>query len=138
MTRPATAADKSAITAILSTIELFPPELLDEQMTDYLGNPESEQRWLVHEAEGAVIGLLAIGVRADRQGHGVGSQLMAEVENSLRSGGARLLLVDTSGTDAFRLTRKFYSDLGYVRTATLADYWAEGDDKVIFVKRLAG
>ncbi|MEL6842860.1 MAG: GNAT family N-acetyltransferase, partial [Bacteroidota bacterium] len=70
------------------------------------------------------------------QGKGIGSKMMAFLENHLRSQGKRILIVETSGTEDFELTRKFYLKLGYQQEAVIRDFWEEGDDKVIFWKKL--
>ena len=46
------------------------------------------------------------------------------------------MIVETSGADEFRLTRKFYENLNYHKEATIRDFWSEGDDKVIYWKKL--
>jgi ribosomal protein S18 acetylase RimI-like enzyme len=40
------------------------------------------------------------------------------------------------GLDDFKDTRNFYETRGYVREAIIRDYWADGDDKVIYWKSL--
>jgi ribosomal protein S18 acetylase RimI-like enzyme len=79
----------------------------------------------------------ALGVRTEHQASGIGTALVAALEAQLRRQRARLLLVDTSGTDAFRAARGFYVARGYTHAATISDFWADGDDKLSFVKRLA-
>ncbi len=76
--------------------------------------------------------LLMIGVRADVQGRGRGRALMRHVEGDLRARGQRLLLVLTSGTPGFVRTRAFYAGLGYEQEARVRDYYAPGDDMVLF------
>ena len=120
-------------------------------MVDFLTNSNTEHYWFVHEDKGTVTGfcyavpealtdrtynLLAIGVRADRQGRGIGRELMRHAEAALATAGKRLLLVDTSGTADFAPVRRFYAGLGYAQEAVIRDYWGEGDDKVTFWKRL--
>lgn len=61
---------------------------------------------------------------------------MRSAEAHLQSLGQRLLIVDTSGTDDFALTRQFYATSGYEEEARIRDFWGEGDDKVIFRKSL--
>lgn len=151
MIRSATATDQPAIRRVLTTIELFPPEILADQMHDYLSNPETEHCWLVHLTGAEVTGfcyavpeeltdgtynLLAIGVDAAKQGQGIGKALMRRAERTLREAGKRILLVDTSGTESFAPVRNFYTELGYRQEAVIRDFWAEGDDKVVFWKRL--
>ena len=58
------------------------------------------------------------------------------IEDRLKQEGHRILIVDTSGTDDFILTRKFYEKLNYHKEAVIRDFWDEGDDKVIYWKKL--
>lgn len=61
---------------------------------------------------------------------------MRYVEDALRASGQRVLLVETSGLPAFALTRKFYVKCGYEKEAQVRDYYAPGDDMVLFRKVL--
>lgn len=70
-------------------------------------------------------------------GHGGGSRLLEEVEERLRARGARLLAVETSSRDDYTRTRRFYEARGYVEAARLRGFYAPGDDRVIYTKRLA-
>ncbi|WP_424974400.1 GNAT family N-acetyltransferase [Dinoroseobacter sp. S124A] len=76
--------------------------------------------------------MLALAVRPDLQGKRLGAALAHAVEQHLKEKGQRVLIVDTSGTEDFALTRKFYAQNGYEDGARIRDFWAEGDDKVIF------
>ena len=69
------------------------------------------------------------------QGDGGGTQLLGEVERRLRQREARLLVVETSSRDDYAPTRRFYESRGYGTAARLADYYAPGDDRVIYTKR---
>lgn len=69
------------------------------------------------------------------QGHGVGGTLVAEMERRVR-GRARLIVVETAGRADYAATRGFYVGQGYSVGATIADYYAPGDDLVTYVKRL--
>lgn len=82
--------------------------------------------------------LTMIAVRPDLQGGGRGAALMRHAEDDLRRRGQRLLLVRTSGTSQYDRTREFYRGLGYVEQTRVADYWTDGDDLVLFTKRLSG
>jgi ribosomal protein S18 acetylase RimI-like enzyme len=81
--------------------------------------------------------LLMIAVRPEQQGQGRGSVLLSEVENRLRRQQQRLLLVETSGVPDFALTRAFYDKAGYGVEARVRDYYAAGDDMVLYRKALA-
>ena len=75
-------------------------------------------------------------VDATRQGHGMGTQLLAEVESRLTAHDARLLMVETSSRADYAPTRAFYERRGFTRAATIPGYYAPGDDLVIYLKDL--
>ena len=70
------------------------------------------------------------------QGQGVGSQLLAAVEEGLKAKGQRLIVVETSSRVDYAPTRAFYEHRGYARAATIPGYYAPGDDLVIYTKDL--
>jgi ribosomal protein S18 acetylase RimI-like enzyme len=70
------------------------------------------------------------------QGHGIGHALLARVEAEVQARGGRLLLVETSGTPAYAPARQFYESSGYRCEATIHDFYAPGDNLVIFSKDL--
>jgi len=80
--------------------------------------------------------LLMIAVKGDIQGKGRGTALLKHVENNLRTSGQRLLLVETSGLSTFARTRNFYLKCGYEQEARVRDYYAEGEDMILFRKVL--
>lgn len=71
------------------------------------------------------------------QGQGLGRRLLIEAEQWIRARGGRRVYVDTSGQSKYAPTRAFYQHCGYWRAAVLTDFYARGDDKVIFAKQLA-
>ena len=77
-----------------------------------------------------------IAVHPGAQGAGAGTHLLDEVERRLRNVGARLLVVETSGRDEYRATRGFYAAREYAASARVRDFYAPGDDRIIFTKRL--
>ncbi|TPG35843.1 GNAT family N-acetyltransferase [Mycolicibacterium hodleri] len=81
--------------------------------------------------------LTMIAVRLDRQRHGCGGKVLQHVEDDLRSNQQRILLVETSGLPEFARARGFYRKSGYDETARVRDYYAAGDDMVLFYKALA-
>lgn len=68
-------------------------------------------------------------------GQGIGTALIEEMEQQLR-GKARLIVIDTSGRLDYGPTRAFYRARGYQTAAVVRDFYADGDDQVIFSKRL--
>ena len=77
-----------------------------------------------------------IAMHPQAQGSGGGTRLLDEVERRLRQREARLLVVETSSRDDYAPTRRFYEARGYAEVARLAGFYAPGDDRVIFTKRL--
>ena len=134
----------------LDTIDLFPSDLLPDLAAPFLSG-EGDDIWLTAEFDGSPVGLLyavpeeaadrawnmrAIGVHADRHGRGLGRALADRLEAILRERAQRVLIVDTSGTDGYAGSRAFYRRLGYEEEARVRDFWAEGDDKIVFRKVL--
>jgi ribosomal protein S18 acetylase RimI-like enzyme len=77
-----------------------------------------------------------IAVDPAQQGCGVGSALLAEVEQRLGQRQARMLVVETSGRDEYKATRQFYGARGYDVTARLRDFYAPADDRVVYTRYL--
>ena len=75
-------------------------------------------------------------MRKELQGQGIGQKMMSYIEKLLIDKGKRILIVETSSIDHYTLTRKFYDKLGYRQEAIIKDFWNEGEDKVIFWKKL--
>jgi D-alanine-D-alanine ligase len=72
-----------------------------------------------------------------KQGRGIGRTLMTASEQLMDERGARLIYADTSSRPQYEPTRAFYLACGYRQEAVLADFYAPGDGKVIFVKSLS-
>lgn len=109
---------------------------------------ESDELWFSAEQEGFagiaycapevmtndVWNLLMLWISPAHQRQGVGSALIKQIEKELRNKHARLLLVETSSLIDFSAARAFYSKQGFIREATIRNYYAINDDKVIFIK----
>lgn len=70
------------------------------------------------------------------QGKGRGGLLLKRVEQLAIENGCRQMFIDTSSLPKYESTRKFYIKYGYEKEAVLRDYYAPGDDKVIYRKVL--
>ncbi|HEV8401390.1 MAG TPA: GNAT family N-acetyltransferase [Gemmatimonadales bacterium] len=75
-------------------------------------------------------------VDRDRQGAGLGTQLLRDVERRLTADGCRLVVVETSSRVDYAPTRGFYEHRGYTRAAVIPGYYAPGDDLVVYTKDL--
>ncbi len=70
------------------------------------------------------------------QGHGVGHALLAQVEAGVRARGGRLLVIETSDTPAYAPARWLYETSGYRCEAVVPNFYAPGDDLLVFSKNL--
>jgi ribosomal protein S18 acetylase RimI-like enzyme len=77
-----------------------------------------------------------IAVSREQQRAGLGSALLRETERLALLQNARRMFVDTSGREQYTPTRNFYEKMGYREEARLIDFYAPGDDKVIYAKTL--
>jgi ribosomal protein S18 acetylase RimI-like enzyme len=77
-------------------------------------------------------------IAVDPNGHrqGVGRKLMEACEERIAAARGRLVLVETSSRPDYGPTRAFYEALGYAPAARVADFYAEGDDLIMYTKRL--
>jgi ribosomal protein S18 acetylase RimI-like enzyme len=79
-----------------------------------------------------------IAVDPTAQGSGGGTRLLTEVERRLEGLNARMLVVETSSRPEYAPTRAFYEKRGYAEAARMREFYAPGDDRVIFTKRFQG
>jgi GNAT superfamily N-acetyltransferase len=84
----------------------------------------------------ATFDLYWLATRADRMGKGYGRKIVAFVEEEVKRRGGRLLVIETSSKESYGSTREFYLKIGCILAAQLPDYYDEGDDKLIYLKRI--
>jgi ribosomal protein S18 acetylase RimI-like enzyme len=155
MIRPLSPDDTTALLALIDAIGFQPHELeeMGEMLTDYFsGNSDSDRFWIADDDhDGGLVGvaycepermtdrtwnLQFIAIRPDCQGQGRGAALLCYVEQTLTARGGRVLLVETSGLPSFKRTRAFYAKCGYEEEARIRDFYAVGDNKIVFRKVL--
>ncbi len=152
MIRETTNTDSDALLAIVKSSGQFDENALahvKETLTGYLAG-ESEDLWFTAD-DGEPIevaycapepvtdgtwNLLMLWTRHDRNGQGHGSALVSRVEQVLTERDARLLIVETSGLPDFEDARNFYSKCGFTQEARIKNFFAAGDDKIIYTKLL--
>lgn len=78
-----------------------------------------------------------LATRADRMGKGYGRKIVAFVEEEVKRRGGKLLVIETSSKESYGATQEFYLKIGCTLAATLPGYYDEGDDKIIYLKRIA-
>lgn len=155
MIRPTVPEDTATLLALTQGTGIFKPheiQALDEVLTDYhASNRELGHRCATWEEDGQIMAyaywapaamtdrtwyLYWIAVRRQRQAGGIGGELLKHVEDDIRALGGRILLIETSGLPHYEMTRRFYKKHQYEQGAVLEDYYADGDDMVVFRKRL--
>ena len=155
MIRPAVGADIDEILDIVVSAGMFTRdevEVVDELLRAHLAATDHEDHCcVVSEQDGTLTGvafaevrpaadrvwdLTMLGVRPKTQNLGEGTALITAVEQQLITAGARLLVVETSATQQYEGARAFYTARGFDEEARIRDYWTDGDDLVLFRKRL--
>lgn len=149
--RPLARGDLIRVAHLVEANAMFPSDMLGQMTAAYFAGDGETQRWIIADSDGAAAGVaytvpepltegtwntLLICVAPEAHGQGIGSALMRHIEAELQARGARVLLVETSGTPGFERTRGFYEMLGYEREARIRDYYTTGEDKIIFRKAL--
>ncbi|MEJ2081390.1 MAG: GNAT family N-acetyltransferase [Acidobacteriota bacterium] len=147
------AADREPILSLLSATGYFRPdevataaEVLDEAAAEA---SDGHYQSYTFELENLPVGWVCWGqtpctvgtfdlywlvVSPLEQGKGIGRRLMEFAEDSIRRQGGRIIVVETAGRPDYAPTRAFYARIGYREAARLADFYAPGDDKVVFTK----
>lgn len=147
------AADRARVEAITRAVGLFRDEEIPVALEVFdaavAGDPS--YTLLGAESDGALLGWICwgptpctvgtydlywIAVDPAAHGQGVGSTLLREMEHRLE-GRARLIVVETAGRAEYAPTRAFYDARGYQPVATIPDFYARGDDQVVYVKSLS-
>lgn len=75
-------------------------------------------------------------VAPEAQGGGIGRALLARTEAAIADLGGTGVYAETSGRLQYAPTRSFYRRCGYREAALFTDFYAPGDDKVVFEKRI--
>lgn len=150
--RPLTAADRGRIEEITRAVGVFrdPEVTVALEVFDGAVAGSPDYIALGAELEGRLAGWICWGptpctagtydlywmaVDTALQNAGVGTALVGEMERCL-AGNARLVVVETAGRSDYGPTRAFYRARGYRVAAVIPDFYAPGDDQVVYVKNL--
>lgn len=156
MIRATIPADTEPLLEIATGTGVFKPieiQALREVLDDYHATMRAAgHRCVTYEDGGRVLGfayfapaamtdrtwyLYWIAVRKDLHARGTGSAMLRHVEEAIRNAYGRLLLIETSSLPHYEPTRRFYLKHAYDQAAVIPGYYADGDDMVVFCKRLA-
>ncbi len=154
MIRSTEPADTQSLVALAASTAVFKPlELvaLEEVLCDYFATNKALGHRALTAVDGTIQGfayfapaamtdrtwyLWWIAVTPGTQSRGIGSELLRLAEEEVHQQRGRILLVETSSLPHYEPARKFYAKHGYSQAATLAGYYAAGDDMVVFSKSM--
>lgn len=77
-----------------------------------------------------------IGVHRDFNRQGLGSRLLLAAEKSMRAQGGDYIYVETSSRPLYEPTRLFYERHAYRLVARIPFFYADDDDRLVFLKTL--
>jgi D-alanine-D-alanine ligase len=146
-------SDREAVRRIVASSGFFTGpeidvavELVDERLAK---GPASGYHFIFAEREGKAIGyscfgpiactvssydLYWIAVEEEARGLKLGTVILERSEEAIRKLGGTRVYVETSARPLYEPTRRFYEKCGYRQETVLADFYAPGDGKVIYVK----
>ena len=135
---------------VLDSCGLFPSQYLDEMISDYLNNADTQDIWFTYIDNNSPVAigycvpekmtegtfnLLAIGVSKNYQRTGKASQMMTYIEQLIKKKNGRILIIETSSHNDQIGARKLYNKIGYTEEAVIRDFWNEGENKIVFWKK---
>ncbi|MFT3928105.1 MAG: GNAT family N-acetyltransferase [Myxococcales bacterium] len=155
--RPIETADAPGLSALLRQIEQFKPdevtvaeELIEASIRDPRGTGYETLVALDEQAgQERVVGYVCFGptpmtaatwdlywiaVSPALQGKGLGKRLYASFADAIRARGGRQVRIETSSQEIYAATGGFYERLGFELAGKLRDFYAVGDDLLIFYR----
>jgi ribosomal protein S18 acetylase RimI-like enzyme len=144
--------DRDAIGEIARRAGVFTKEeeaSVFELFDAYLQSPDSGYEWFSARAGKHVVGFACYGptplaqgaydlywicTDPEVQGKGVGRALFSAMDAEIRNRKGRLLMIWTSGGDAYMPAAKFYEHMGCELSARIREYYKPGEDMVVFIK----
>jgi ribosomal protein S18 acetylase RimI-like enzyme len=149
------ASDVVVIPAILDATHFFYQEEIEialELLNEKINcGDSSTYQFIVAECDNTVAGYICYGkipltqasydvywvaVHPDFQGNGIGYTLLLRAEETIKRELGCHLFIETSGRKLYQPTHSFYRKSGYTISAVFTDFYADGDDKLVFYKKL--
>jgi ribosomal protein S18 acetylase RimI-like enzyme len=147
--------DRAALLNILDAIPEFSPtdvpvarEVIDGYLRDPVG---SGYNILIAETGKDIVGYICYGptpltqgtwdiywmaTLPERQGQGIGGDLMVSAESQVRESGGRLILIETSARPDYKKARRFYQYHGFEVVCRIPDFYAPGEERITLRKKL--
>lgn len=150
------AADIAAVRRIVASTGFFRPDEIDvaveliEERLD-LGLEKSGYHFLFADRGGETLGYVCYGpipvtltswdlywIAVDHRlrGQGIGRRLVEAAEADVRRLGGKGFYIETSDKEQYGATRGFYLACGYRLEHVFEDFYAPGDGKAVYSKRL--
>ena len=147
--RAAIPTDLGNLKAVIASSQLFPAELLDEMIAGFFSGKE-ESIWLTVDGPGPTAvaycapeqmtegtwNLYLIAVHETMKGRGIGKKIIEHLEAELKARKVRILIVETSGLPEYEASQAFYVKRGFQKEAVVREFYAEGEDKIVYWKKL--
>jgi ribosomal protein S18 acetylase RimI-like enzyme len=154
--RPLVLKDRDVLHSMVANAGLFTPEEIDvamELIDIVLKDPDQKDYRIVCivNDEDLALGYLCYGfapmtqgtidlywivIDPSFQGKGVGSKLVAYLEEVAKGMKGRMILAETSSIPSYEKTLTFYARKGFKEVARIPDYYSPGNDRITFCKRL--
>lgn len=158
--RPLTPEDRPRIDALLSHVSAFTGDERDvalELVDHAISRPETDDyRFLLAtpgvSTDDPLLGYLCYGrtpmtcstydlywvaTSPDHARKGVARTLVHAMEREIARDGGGLVRVETGSREGHGAAVRFYDALGFIRSAVLEDFYAPGDDLLIFTRKVA-
>ncbi len=153
--RPMIRRDRDILLRIVRDTGMFTPAEVDvacELMDVYLDRPGQKDYILAVAADASdcplgyvcygptpatdfTFDLYWIAVAPAVQHAGIGRTLLGFAERACHRLGGRLIVIETSSLEKYEPTRGFYLRNGYEIEARIKNFYAAGDDRLIFTRR---
>ncbi|MFA5816132.1 MAG: GNAT family N-acetyltransferase [Bacteroidales bacterium] len=148
-------SDPMAVENIVSSSGFFRPDEVPvavELVTERLEKgAESGYEFVIADVDGLTVAYACFGLipctlfsydlywiatQEDYRGQGLGKIVLREVEKAVAASGGKTIYVETSYLPKYEPTRAFYLKNNYIEKARFEDFYNDGDDKVVYIKRL--
>lgn len=145
------ASDRAPLESILRATNVFGEHEIEIALELIDADPKSGYQFIVAEIDSQVAGYACFGatpctigtwdlywiaVDPRLHGAGVGRALMKAVEAAIRARDGRLIVIETASKPSYDPTRAFYAKYGATEAARVKDFYAPGDDKVVYTLAL--
>lgn len=137
-----------------NTPEFKPDEIIvaEEVLDEYLhSGTRSGYNALVAEVGSSIAGYICFGptpltdatwdvywlvISPDFQRKGIGKALLNAAEEEIKKARGKTIIIETSSRPEYGRAQRLYVSQDYQLICQIPDFYAPGDDKLIFVKRL--